>query len=101
MPCSRLHERPRRHGQQFIRAVADDDILRAAPVKLCQLFTQRLRRRIGIKPQSSIHRGLDRLQHLGGGRVRVLVRVKLDEAFDPRLLARDIGVKPADEGTDE
>src|SRR5213082_1939632 len=53
-----LHERARRQRQQFVRTVADDDVLRSAPVKLRQPLAQGLCGGIRIEPQPPIHRRL-------------------------------------------
>ena len=55
-----LHERPRRQREQFIRAIADDDVLRRAAMEFRQLFAQRLGGWIRIKPEASVHRRLRR-----------------------------------------
>ena len=66
-----------------------------------QLLAQRLRGGIGIEPQPSIHGGPGRRQDLGGRRIRVLVRVELDQALDLRLFARDVGVQSPHERADQ
>jgi hypothetical protein len=96
-----LNERPRGQRQQFIRAVARDDVLWPAAMQLRQLFPQSFRRRIRIQPQPAIHRRLDRRPHLRRRGIRILVGVKLDQAFDLRLLARCIGVQLAHQRTDQ
>ena len=91
------------HGQReyFVRAVTDQHIFRAAAVQLREFFPQFLGGRIGIQPQASVHRRLDRREHAGRGWVGVFIGVELDQAFDPGLFSGNVGVKLMNERADE
>ena len=106
LPAFRLrrfgfHKRAHRQRQHFIRAVAHQNIFRRAAVQPRQLRTQHFRRGIGIQPQPSVHGGLHRAQHFRRGRIRILIRVQLDEARNFRLLARHIRVQAVNQRTDQ
>ena len=66
-----------------------------------QLLAQQLGRGIGIKPQPPIHRGPGCRQDPGRRRIRVLVRVELDQALDLRLFTGDVGLQAPHEGADQ
>ena len=59
-----LRQRPRRQRQQFIRTVADDNVVGVAAVQFRQLLAERLGRGARIPPQPSVHGRFDRCQHL-------------------------------------
>ena len=96
-----LHKRPRRQREQFIRTVADDDVLRRAAVELGEFFAQRGGGGVWVKPEPSVHRRLYCSEDFGRGRVGILVGVELDEAGDLRLLAGNVGVQPLNQRANE
>jgi hypothetical protein len=100
-PYSGLHKRPHGHGQELIGAVANDDVLGPAIMQPGQFVAEQLGRGIGIKAQPSIYRGPNCRQDAGRGRIRILVRVELDQALNLRLFTGDIGIQSAHEGADQ
>ena len=97
----RLDECPRRQREQFIRAVADDDVLRRASMKFCESLAQRGGRRVRVKSEPSVHCRLQRRENFGRGWVGILVGVELYEPANLRLLAGDIGVQPLNKRTNQ
>src|SRR5258707_69133 len=83
------------------RAGCAGDVLRGAAVKPRQAVAERLGRGVGIEAEAAGDRVFHGAQHPGRGRVRVLVRVELDEPRDFRLLAGHVRVEPPHEGADE
>ena len=97
----RLYEAPDSHCQQFIRAIADDNVVRFAAMKFRKLFPQRLRRRIRIQPQPLIGCSFNRLQNRARWRVWVFVSVQLDQTLDLWLFARNVRVQVSHQRADE
>ena len=96
-----FHKTPDRQGQQFIRAVPDDNILRLAAMQGGQLFPNYFSRGIRIQAQPAVHGRLDRPQDPGRGRIGILIRVQFDQPRDLGLLPRHIRVQLLHEWTDQ
>jgi len=96
-----FRERSGGQRQQFIRTVANDEIVRCATVQPGQLLAQQLRRRIRIQPQAAVDRRPDRGEDFGRRRIRVLVGVELDQSPDLRLFAVHVGMQPAHQRADQ
>ena len=67
----------------------------------CQSLAERFSGGVRIKPKPAVHRGSNTLQNLGRGRVRILVGVEFEQSPNFRLLTGSVGVKAADERSDE
>jgi len=70
-------------------------------MQLRQLHPQFFRRGIGIQPQPSVRRRPDRRQHARRRRIRIFVRVELDQPLDLRLLPRHVCVQVVNQRTDQ
>ena len=81
-------------GQHFVRTIADEDLLRSHAVPPGDGRLEQVGVRVGVEAQARrvvAEFRLDRRQHLGRGRVGVLVGVELDQVGDLGLFARHVG----------
>jgi hypothetical protein len=63
----RFDKRPHREGQQLIRSISRDDLIRAAPVQAGEFFAESFCGWVWIQPQSAVDRRTDGFQNLDDG----------------------------------
>jgi len=85
-----------RHGQDFIRAIANKDLVQSYSVVICQSRAGRQSSWIWIEFEPFDRKGLDRFDHTRGWRIGVFVGVELDEDAVAWLFTRDIGRQAVD-----
>ena len=73
--------------QNVIAAISDHDLPGVEAVLRAELLPQRARRRVRIQPQPAVNCRPHRRQHCRRRRVRIFIRVELDQAGHLRLLA--------------
>ena len=98
---SGLHECSDGHRQQFIRAVAHDDVLGPAAMKPGEFLPQQLGGGIGVEPQPPVYCGPNCRQNPGRRRIGVLIRVEFDEPLDFGLFTGHVRAQPSDERPNE
>ena len=99
-----LQQRHEDVGQHFVRAVADENLLWRHAVQPGDGGLEQIGVGIGVEAQAcgvGAEFRLNRRQHLGRGRVGVLVGVELDQVGDLGLLARHVGGEGADDPAPE
>jgi hypothetical protein len=84
-------EQPEKNmGENFVRAVADEDIVRRNPVITGNRRFQQFGIRIGIQPQPVADLAANRFQHARAGAVGIFVGIQLDQIAELGLLTRHI-----------
>jgi len=77
-------------GEDFVRAVADEDLLRLEAVAPGERRLQGVGVGVGVQAQRLAGGGADRFERARRGAVGVLVGVELDQVVELGLLARNI-----------
>jgi len=97
----RFHEGASGQREQFVAAVADDDMGGRTTVEAAEFIAETLGGGLGIEAEATVDGGADGFEHGGGGRVRVFVGIELDEAGDGGLFAGHVCGEALDQGADE
>ena len=89
-----------REAEDLVGPVPHEDAVGLAAVAAGEAVAEAVEGRVGIEAEARRVEVAQRLLHLRGGRVGVLVGVELDDAPELRLLAGDVGGQGLDGGAD-
>jgi hypothetical protein len=84
-------------GEDFVRAVADENVLHSDAVILADRKLELLGVRVGVELERFVRGGADRIQRARRRPVRVFVGVEFHQVGEPGLLTRHVGLEALDD----